>query len=76
MASQCQPPRHTPVEELATVHVDGRGDDEPQFVDQAVFEQRLGQRDAPVYPDIAAGLLLQVGHEFEQLAIDDRSVGP
>jgi hypothetical protein len=76
MASQSQPPRQPPVEELATVHVQGRGDDKPQFVDQALFEQRLGQCDAPVHADITAGPLPQLGDELDQAAIDDRGIGP
>ena len=46
------------------MHVQGRGDDQPQLVDQAPLEQRLGQRDAPVHPDITAGPPLQLGDEL------------
>lgn len=38
VASQSQPPRQPFVEELASVHVQGRGDDKAQFVDHALFE--------------------------------------
>src|ERR1700730_2110339 len=42
MAVQRQTPRQRPVEQLSTVHVYGRGDNEPQFVDHprlVVFAQ-------------------------------------
>ncbi len=64
------------VEELATVDAQDRGDDKPQFVDQALFEERLGQCDAPVHADIVAGLLLQLGDELDKAAVDDLGVGP
>ena len=38
-----------------------RGDHEPQLVDQPRAEQDAGEPDAAVDPDVAAGLLLQVG---------------
>ena len=67
---------NAPVEELSSVHVQRRGDDKPQFVDQALFEQRLGQRDAPMHADITAGALLQLGDELGKPTIDDRRVRP
>src|ERR1700688_3972467 len=75
-ASQAQPPRQPLAEELATVELQGRGDDKPQFVDQALLEERSGQRNAPVHADIFAGLPLELGDELDKAAIDDAGVGP
>ena len=61
---------------LLAVHVQGRGDDKTQFVDEALFEQRLGQCDAPVHPDITAGSPLQLGDELEKGVVDDCGVRP
>jgi hypothetical protein len=76
VAGQGQPPRQPLVEQLPAVHVQSRGDDKPQFVNQARLEQRVSQRDAPVHPDIAAGPLLEPGHELAYVSVNDRRVGP
>ena len=56
--------------------MEGRGDDKPQFVDQSLFEQRLGQCDAPMHADVSAGPLPQLADELDEATIDDRSIGP
>ena len=74
MAGQRQSPGQPPVEEFSAVHVHGRGDDQPEFVDQAGLEEGLGEGDAPVHPDVISGPLLQFSDEFGQAAIDDPDV--
>src|SRR5579863_34931 len=45
----------TSAKERSTVRVQGWGNDKSQDVDQTRFQQRLGQCDAPVHPDVTAG---------------------
>ena len=49
---------------------------EPQFVDEAQFEERLGECDAPMDADIIAGPLPQLGDERDKVAVGDAGVGP
>ena len=54
---------------------DARSYHEPEFVDKAAREQRLGDRDAAMDTDVAARLLLEVPRECDQTAVDHIRVG-
>lgn len=45
-------------------------------MDDVGGEQRLGDRDAAVDADVAAGPVLEVPYEFDQPAVDHRRIGP
>ena len=55
---------------------DRRCDRELEFVDDVGGEQGLRDRDACVDADIAAGLLLELADEVDQVTVDGGRVGP
>jgi hypothetical protein len=58
------------------VHLHDGCDAQPQLVDQAGLEQRLGYRNAPVDPDLATVVLLELSREVGQAALDDSGLRP
>jgi len=64
------------IEQPSPLSVHGRGDHKSEFVNQARLEERLGQRDAAVDPDVATGLTLEIGDELGETVTDDRTTRP
>ena len=52
------------IEEPPAPQLHGWGDYKSQFVNQALLEERSGQRDAAVNSDVATGLPLEIGDEL------------
>jgi hypothetical protein len=48
-----------------------RSDHEPEFIDNATDQQRLGYRDAAVHADVASRPLLQAPRKLDQITVDD-----
>ena len=58
-SDQFQPDRRRPVEESSSAARDARSDHEPELVDDAAGQRRLGDRDAAVHANVASRTVLQ-----------------
>ena len=58
------------IEEPSPSQLHGRRDHESELVNQALLEERLGQRDAAVDPDVATGLAFEIGDKLGETVID------
>ena len=59
------------IEEPSPLRAHDWGDHKPEFVDQALVEERLGQRNTAVDPDVATRLTLEIDDERDETGAND-----